>query len=50
MEQLVKKKEVVLALDIGGTYTKIGLVEKNGTIRGKRVLVRGQNIPFKGLY
>ncbi|MEB8345217.1 ROK family protein [Flavobacteriaceae bacterium KMM 6898] len=45
---LAKKKEVVLALDIGGTYTKIGLVEKNGTIRGKRVFSTGSKHSFQG--
>ncbi|MFT7187938.1 MAG: glucokinase [Sediminicola sp.] len=43
-----KKIEIVLAIDIGGTYTKIGLVEKNGTIRGKRVFSTGSKHSFQG--
>ncbi len=48
MGALSKKIEVVLAMDIGGTYTKIGLVEKNGTIRGKRVFSTGSKHSFPG--
>ncbi len=48
MEKRTIKKEVVLAFDIGGTYTKIGLVEKNGTIVGKRVFKTGSKNSFPG--
>lgn len=48
MEPLSKKIEVVLAMDIGGTFTKIGLVEKNGTIWGKRVFNTGSKNSFQG--
>ena len=48
MGALSKKIEVVLAMDVGGTYTKIGLVEKDGTIRGKRVFSTGSKHSFQG--
>ncbi|MEJ1222494.1 ROK family protein [Sediminicola sp. 1XM1-17] len=48
MGTITRKREVVLALDIGGTYTKIGLVDKNGNIIGKRVFNTGSKNSFQG--
>ena len=39
-------KEVVLAIDIGGSLTKIGLVNRNGNILGKRVFKTNGQDPF----
>lgn len=48
VETTTTKKEVVLALDIGGTYTKIGLVARNGSIMGNRVFDTGSKNSFQG--
>ena len=41
-----KINEIVLAIDIGGTLTKLGLVNKNGEIQSSRLFKTGAKKPF----
>ena len=40
------KEKVVLAIDIGGSFTKVGLVTREGTILGKTVYNTEARQPF----
>src|SRR5690554_5237029 len=39
-------KKMVLGIDIGGTFTKIGLVDRNGNIKGTKVFSTGSKGPY----
>lgn len=43
-----KKKELVIGIDIGGTYIKSGLVDKKGNVVAKerRLLIKITNMNF----
>lgn len=39
-------KEIVLAIDIGGTFTKLGLVSRDGQVLSSHIFKTGANQPF----
>lgn len=41
------KNKKVLAIDLGGTFTKVGLVDRTGTTHGTKVFSTGSQQPFE---